>query len=162
MGHQLLPVAKDALGFGPKPVPGTATAGGPGVGQPGGGGYPSQPGNMQVAQQQPMYAPQGPSFHYEQDPGSILSHRPGTVGNLAAPNMSSSLKFGSTKTADLITRILTNRAANGLIDGTLTPQTTRPQPPTNPKEVELLTAHPEIAEMLKDEKTKAYLERLIS
>lgn len=92
---------------------------------------------------------------------ALLDQAPGAVSGF-------STKYGelASKQADIISETLLNaaknRVANKLIDKAISKPSEASGEKTESKKLEIVSKHPKIKELLKDEKNKEYLERLIS
>lgn len=89
----------------------------------------------------------------------FIQHSPGTVGSLAKLSM---LKKAD-PVSDILTKAVQNRIANNVIDKVIAGSPTSPQSPssTEEKAIEITSKYPEMTDLLKDERNKAYLERLM-
>lgn len=85
--------------------------------------------------------------------GGLLDYDPSGVGSL------SSIKMGSI--TDALASAAGRRMADKVLNNAVGVPAQEPVRHTDPRAIELTSKHPEIAEMLKNEQTKAYLEKLL-
>jgi hypothetical protein len=85
--------------------------------------------------------------------GGLLDYDDSGVGGL------SSIKMGSI--SDSLTSAIGRRMADKVLNNAVGAPGPEAQPAQDPRALELTSKHPEIAEMLKNEQTKAYLEKLL-
>jgi hypothetical protein len=105
-------------------------------------------------------------------PKTLFDLPAGEFGSLSSPNTGKSFldtfnKVGQlNKKSDIVTDALARaaqmRIANKVIDSVSSPDKATPQPaPEEAKKIEIVSKYPEMAEMLKQEENKAYLEKLL-